>query len=281
MWTSFMTFVLRTALILVLGLTVAGGGATPAIAQTIPTQTIPGKTLDLTELEQLNDRALRAANTGDFATSESYWTQLIEQLPDNPALWSNRGNTRVSQNHLNEAIADYDRAIALAPDLPDAYLNRGAAYEGLKRWTEAIADYDRVLELSPQDAAAYNNRGNARAGLGDWETAIADYQKAAELEPNFAFARANALLARYQTGDTETATRQMKTLVRKYPQFADMRAALTAALWKQGNIGEAESNWVAAIGLDSRYKEIDWVRDIRRWPPGMVEALDRFLQLKG
>ena len=43
--------------------------------------------------------------------------------------------------------------------------------------------------------------------------------------------------------------RNMRNIVRKYPNFADMRAALTAAYWEQGKKGEAESNWVAAVGL--------------------------------
>jgi hypothetical protein len=32
--------------------------------------------------------------------AEDYWTQLIEFLPDEAALWSNRGNVRASQNKL-------------------------------------------------------------------------------------------------------------------------------------------------------------------------------------
>jgi hypothetical protein len=71
----------------------------------------------------------------------------------------------------------------------------------------------------------------------------------------------------------------MRNLNRKYPQFADMRAALSAALWVAGKQGEAESNWVAAVGLDSRYKDMDWVKNIRRWPPTITEALERFLNL--
>ena len=72
----------------------------------------------------------------------------------------------------------------------------------------------------------------------------------------------------------------MRNIVRKYPKFADMRAALTAAYWVTGQKGEAESNWVAAYGLDSRYKDMNWVKNIRRWPPSMVAALDKFLKLQ-
>ena len=40
---------------------------------------------------------------------------------------------------------------------------------------------------------------------------------------------------------------------------------------------EAESNWVSAVGLDRRYKDLEWVATIRRWPPNLVVALDHFL----
>ncbi|PZV12308.1 MAG: hypothetical protein DCF21_15810, partial [Leptolyngbya sp.] len=66
---------------------------------------------------------------------------------------------------------------------------------------------------------------------------------------------------------------------RRYPSFADARAALTAALWGEGMSGEAESNWVAVVGLDARYKDLDWVSTVRRWPPTMVAALEKFLHL--
>ena len=61
--------------------------------------------------------------------------------------------------------------------------------------------------------------------------------------------------------------------------FPDVRAAMTAVLWVEGKQGEAESNWVAAVGLDNRYQNIDWVANVRRWPPKMVKALEQFLTL--
>lgn len=250
----------------------------PAIAQ--PQTPPPMAESQLQEGDAIAQKAFDALEKGDLNAAETYWTQLIEKFPTNPAVWSNRGNTRVSQNKLADAIADFNKSIELAPNFPDAYLNRGAALEGMEKWEDAIADYNRVLAINPNDAMAYNNRGNAQAGLGKWEDAIADYQKATELAPNFAFAKANYALVLYQTGQTEAAIRTMKNILRKYNMFPDVRAALTAALWEQGQKGEAESNWVAAVGLDSRYKDLDWVKNIRRWPPVMVTALEKFLKLQ-
>lgn len=224
-------------------------------------------------------QALEAVRQGDLSTAEDYLTQLTEQFPDNPAVWSNRGNVRVGQNKLEEAIADYDRAIQLAPNFPDPYLNRGIAYEGQKRYSQAIADYNKALELNGDDAMAYNNRGNAQAGQGRWQEAIADYKTAAELAPDFAFARANYALALYQAGERAQATQALRSLIRKYPAFPEPRAALTAILWDEGQQGEAESNWVAAVGMDSRYQDLEWVRQVRRWPPTLCAALENFLNL--
>jgi tetratricopeptide (TPR) repeat protein len=251
--------------------------ATPVMAQTEISNLTEAQMQQLNELRQ---KAFAATEIGNFPIAEGYWTELIELVPENPVGWSNRGNSRVSQNKLAEAIADYNKSIELAPDAADPYLNRGTAFEAQGRWDDAITDYQRVLELNPNDAMAYNNLGNANAGQGKWDDAIAYYQKAAELAPNFAFARANYALALYQTHQTEEAIRTLRNIIRKYPQFPDVRAALTAVLWEQGKKGEAESNWVATVGLDGRYKDLDWVRNIRRWPPVMVAALEKFLKLQ-
>jgi tetratricopeptide (TPR) repeat protein len=231
------------------------------------------------EIGKLRKAAFAATRAGQFSQAESQWSALIEQLPNEAAVWSNRGNVRVRQNNLDGAMADYTQAIALAPRESDPYLNRGALWEAMGQWQSAIDDYNRVLQLNPDDPAAYNNRGNAEAGSGEWELAIADYQAAIALQPSFSLAYGNYALALYQTGETGRSLQLVKSLVRKYPNFADMRAALTALLWEQGQRGEAESNWVAVVGLDSRYKDLAWVKNIRRWPPKMVTALEHFLTL--
>ncbi|MFM6399962.1 tetratricopeptide repeat protein, partial [Planktothrix sp.] len=55
-------------------------------------------------LDTMLQQAFTASQTGKFAQAETYWTEIINQYPENPAMWSNRGNVRVSQNKLNEAI---------------------------------------------------------------------------------------------------------------------------------------------------------------------------------
>ena len=273
----------RWAIAIIIGIFV-GLGTFPWVG---PNASAEGLSAQLSEMSaqeietigRLRKAAFAATQAGQFDLAETQWTALIERLPAEAAVWSNRGNVRVRLNKLAGAIDDYTQAIELAANEPDPYLNRGAVWEALGQWQKAIDDYNQVLRLDPDDPAAYNNRANAEAGMGEWVLAITDYQAAITLQPSFSAAYGNYALALYQTGDTAQAIQIMKSLVRKYPSFADMRAALTAALWAQGKGGEAESNWVAVIGLDSRYKDINWVRNVRRWPPQMAAALEHFLTL--
>ncbi|MEO0685844.1 MAG: hypothetical protein AAFY76_12560, partial [Cyanobacteria bacterium J06649_11] len=58
---------------------------------------------ELTQGEKIAKKAFKAAQRGNFAQAEIYWTTLISEFPENPAVWSNRGNVRVGQYKLAEA----------------------------------------------------------------------------------------------------------------------------------------------------------------------------------
>jgi tetratricopeptide (TPR) repeat protein len=282
-WNSFCKFLQKTLVLatVLFGLGILGTIAPAPVWAQSPD---PSNQANLRELYRSLDTIFQAAfsatQAGDFAAAETQWTKAIELLPDNPAAWSNRGNAHLSQFQIPEALADFNQAVALAPNLPDPYINRGIAWEALGDWSNAIADYDRAINLNPEDAVAYNNRGNAKSGAGDWPGAVSDFKTATELAPGLAAAGVNYALALYQIGEKQEATRLLKNLVRKYSQFADPRAALSAVLWDQGFKGEAESNWYPVMGLDPRYRDLEWLRTIRRWPPQAVEAIDRFLRLE-
>ena len=64
-----------------------------------------------------------------------------------------------------EALASYDKAIALKPDYAEAHNNRGNALMDLKRPEEALASYDGAIALKPDFAEAHSNRGNALMDL--------------------------------------------------------------------------------------------------------------------
>jgi tetratricopeptide (TPR) repeat protein len=235
-------------------------------------------------LPQLFDQALSASREGDFARALPLWDQVIELAPGDAAAWSNRGNVQLALGDAAAAIADQTHAIELDPESPDPHLNRGTAEEALQRWDAAEADYRWILDANavagePPDASALYNLGNVQGSRGDWPAARESFVQAADSRPGFAMARSSAALAAFQLGELDQAELELRRLIRRYPLFADARAGLTALLWRRGASGEAESHWASASGLDPRYRQPEWLLEIRRWPPEPVQALADFLAL--
>jgi len=59
-------------------------------------------------------------------------------------------------DHLKDALAKFDRALALDPDYVDAQFYRGLTLKKLQRWDEAIASFKTVLPRSSQQPAPWS-----------------------------------------------------------------------------------------------------------------------------
>ena len=85
-----------------------------------------------------------------------------------------------------DALASFDRALALSPVDPDLLIARGNTHYALKSYAQALADYDRALVLRPEAAPIHNNRGNALRELGRCAEALASFDRALALKPDYA-----------------------------------------------------------------------------------------------
>ncbi len=221
---------------------------------------------------------------------------------------------RVDAKRFEDALLDFGAALALLAALPggDAggggaarlRAGRALALEGLSRWEEALCDYDAALAAAAAggfkpDPYVLNSRGNVLASLARWADArdayvgaeaifqaSAGYRRGASTTSRLdgaIYASANAALMRAQSGDDDGAASELASVARRAPNSADARTALAALRWAQGRPGDAEEAWSSACATAegcARYKDGDYVRRIRRWPPRMVDHLDAFLQLR-
>jgi len=74
---------------------------------------------------------------------------------------------------FEEALASYDRALALQPNLPEALSNRGITLRELQRFEEALASCDCALALPPGRVAALGTSLGVNTGLLIWTVAAA------------------------------------------------------------------------------------------------------------
>ena len=71
-------------------------------------------------------------------------------------------------NRFEEALASYERALALRPDYAEALSNRGLTLQELKRFEEALASYERALAVQADLAAPHFNEAWLRLLTGDF-----------------------------------------------------------------------------------------------------------------
>ncbi|MEP7148727.1 MAG: tetratricopeptide repeat protein [Acidobacteriota bacterium] len=79
------------------------------------------------------------------------------------------------------ALAAYDRAIALNPKMLDAYNNRATIKLAAGDSAGAIADLTKVIELSPKHPLSFYNRGCIYLDMQTMDAAIDDFTKAIDI----------------------------------------------------------------------------------------------------
>src|SRR6185437_5002819 len=97
-----------------------------------------------------------------------------------------RGNALRALNRPAEALAAYDRAIALDPRHAGAHSNRGIVLQAFGQTDGALASFDRAIACDPTNAEAHYNRGVALGQLKRYNEALASIETATRLQPDHA-----------------------------------------------------------------------------------------------
>jgi tetratricopeptide (TPR) repeat protein len=138
---------------------------------------------------------------GNYQEALADYDRAIALNPNYANAYYNRGLLKVLKlNDPQGALADFDQVITLNPNLAEAYVNRGFLKRNeLNDFQGALTDYNRAIALNPNDDLAYNNRGNLKyQKLNDPQGALADYDRAITINPNHADAHAGRGFLRYQ-----------------------------------------------------------------------------------
>lgn len=186
-----------------------------------------------------NNRGLALAALGRLEEAAADYERALALKPDYVEALSNLGNLRLAQHRADEAIACHKRALAHNPDYAEAQMNLGNALRAQGRLGEAIARYERAVALRPDYADALSNLGNALRESGDLDRAIAAYERALAGNPDFVEALANLGSALQEAGQVEAAKARLERAVTLRPDHVEAQNGLGVALGKLGQADEA------------------------------------------
>ncbi len=154
-----------------------------------------------------------------------------------------------------EALAEFDRALALNPRYVDAHLNRAVTLNELGRYEDAVGAFTSAQGLTGVDqtgfaAPAASKLANLHAALGEayveaggTREAIEQYARAAALRPGFVDLRYRLARLRLAASDATTARAELERILEERPGFFDARAALGMACHLLGDAGGARAAW--------------------------------------
>ena len=217
----------------------------------------------------------------------SLWNDVIKKSPESAGAYSSRGNAYAAKGDIDQAIADYDRAIMLDPEFVDVYNNRANAYKKKGDMPKAIADYVKVLQfnpfhvpglynlgvtfmeekdydkaidlftkaiqLDPRMAESYNGRGNCYIQKGDIDRAIPDFENAVQYNPHLLAARFMLGISYTRKSDFEKAITAFTDLIRiepGNPANYDSRGVVYAM---KGDMASAMADFNKAVEVDPRF----------------------------
>jgi predicted O-linked N-acetylglucosamine transferase (SPINDLY family) len=165
----------------------------------------------------------------------------------------NMGHELRMQGRGSEAVACYQRAIALQPDFPEAHFSLGDTLQALGRFAEAAESYRQVLLRQPDLVEAYCNMGNALQGQGKLDEAIASYRSALARRPDAAEAHINLGNALQAQGRLDEAIASYRQALSLKPFLPQAWYNLANALQANSQLEEAVNGFRQALALDPDY----------------------------
>ena len=136
----------------------------------------------------------------DWVALGEHGRRWAEAQPREARAWQAMGIALARQGRYDEAIAAFERQLALAPGDVYGLPQIAYAYQDKGDWRGATDAYERVLHYHPRDRYAWIGMGHALSLLGDYDEAVEALEHATALDPHDRDAWQQLALAHQRAG---------------------------------------------------------------------------------
>jgi len=179
-----------------------------------------------------------------------------------------QGVTLFDAGQFNEALAEFNAALAVDPNQPGILSRAGDCYVKLNRNEEALETFDKALTMDPGDANLYAQKGVVLSRLGKATESQEMFQRSAELDPRGAALNFyNLGVTMYNSSEMAGAADAFKRSVAADSNYAESYYLLGMCL------ANDDTQFPAAIDAFKKYIEIGKKADQVQIAKDMVTAL--------
>ncbi|AQR72402.1 DUF3857 domain-containing protein [Sphingomonas sp. LM7] len=215
-----------------------------AIAPEFPARDAPAAQKTLRELA---GKAVYLQRPARYRPTDQEIAQMLETLPTTAQGFLDRGALLLDRERFDEAIADFDRALALDPKNAWAMADRGIARVWKEEYPAATKDIDAAFALDPRNPVALRARGLMAARNGAAKDAVAAFTTALDVDPGDAFSLGHRSLAHRAAHDDEAALRDSAAALKLMPTWSELYLMRANIFRGQGKREEALAEATAIV----------------------------------
>lgn len=181
------------------------------------------------------------------------------------------GETLTYLKRYPDALAAYEKAIAIDPNHIDARLGKAQILTLLNRYPDALINYEQAIQLKPDTAKLWEGRGKVLDALNRHDRALDSFDRALQIDRNAAeswYGRGKVLTELKKYGDALIAYNEAVNLADNSPnywyergwvlhnlrQYAEAIASYDKALSLQDSLASAwygKANSLVRLGRDA------------------------------
>lgn len=203
------------------------------------------------EVDQEVDQALEMAERGKISPAEKIISQLLKENPDIYTVQYAMGVICAMKGQFAEAIAYFDKAIAIFPYCVEAWFNKGASHQKNKELDEMIRAFQKVVELGdPKEDFV----SQARAIIKDIEVHLFE-SKGLTLDGYLkGWKKFQEAFAAMEKGQLEIALSGFQAVLAIDPKHTQSYGNMGICYARLGHKQKALTSLDKALELDSNYE---------------------------
>ena len=191
----------------------------------------------------------------DWKDDFTLWSKTVVTAPECARARNNLGLAYYRKERLNEATAEYEKALRIKPGYLDARNNLGLAYYKKGMFDKAIAEYQKILQVKPKYLQAQNNMGIAYHRKGLFQEAFQAYSKALEINPRSEDTHFNLGMLFLDNGMLDRAIKRFGQALEIKPDSSQIYLNLGIAYYKKGMLDEAIEQFREALRIKDDFME--------------------------